>query len=237
MLWAGLGFDALVAHEIEPHREIRRSLGNWAYLVTALAQSLVMRGVRTTVVIDGRAYRHRLIMLIVTNAQLYGPKWALAPQAQLDDGWLDVYLFKGNNTIDTFRHLFTLMAGKQSVDPQIETYRAREIKVLADRPLPVHLDGDPCGATPVTIRVVPRVLQVVVPRWSPNALFAEGGFEERAAADTLGERINQGWQGLLRGWHSERERFLEQLGVPAKVEPSSATDAAAADSERSSRTS
>jgi YegS/Rv2252/BmrU family lipid kinase len=212
LLWAGLGFDAQVAREIEPHREMRRSLGNWAYLVTALAQSLVMRGVRTTVVVDGRAYRHRLLMLIVSNAQLYGPNWDLAPQAQLDDGWLDVYLFKGTNTLDTFRHLFTLMTGKQKVDPQIESYRAREVSVLPDRPLPLHLDGDPSGTTPVNIRVAPRALQVVVPRWSPNALFADGGFEERADAVTLADRINIHLQALTRRWHVEGERLMQQLG-------------------------
>jgi diacylglycerol kinase (ATP) len=217
LLWAGLGFDAQVAHEIEPHREVRRSLGNWAYLVTALAQSLVMRGERTTVVVDGRVFRQRLIMLIVSNARLYGPLWELAPQAQLDDGLLDVYLFKGTNTIDTFRHLTTLMAGNQGVDPQIEYYQARHVTVIPERPLPVHLDGDPFGSTPVNIQVVPRALQVVVPRWTPNALFQEGGFEA-AQEPSLAGRIVAQWQGLAERWQVERHRLQRQFEARPREE-------------------
>jgi len=210
MLWAGVGFDAQVAHEIEPHREVRRSLGNWAYLVTALVQSLVMRGERTTVVVDGRVFRQRLMMLIVSNARLYGPLWELAPRAQLDDGLLDVYLFKGTNTLDTFRHLVTLMAGNQGVDPQIEYYQARHITVIPERSLPVHLDGDPFGNTPVNIQVVPRALSVVVPRWTPNALFQDGGFEA-AQTSTLAGRISAQWHGLTERWQAERQRLQRQL--------------------------
>lgn len=216
LLWAGIGFDAQVAHGIEPHREVRRSLGNWAYLITALAQGLVLRGVRATVIIDGRAYRQRLLMLVVSNVQLYGPYWDLAPQAQLDDGWLDVHLFKGTSMFDLARHVFPLVAGRRSVGPQVESYRARRVSVLADRPLPVHLDGDPQGETPVNIEVVPRALQVVVPRWSPNELFEEGGFEVRQEG-TLGDRINARLQELLARWQTERHKLLAQIAPESEA--------------------
>ncbi len=220
LLWAGLGFDARVASEIEPHREVRRSLGNLAYLVAGLAQSLVMRGERTTVIVDGRVYRQRLIMMVVSNVQLYGPRWELAPQAQLDDGLLDVYLFKGINTVDTFSHLFTLMAGKQGADPQIEYYQARHVSVLADHPLPLHLDGDPAGFTPVNIQVMPRALKVVVPRWTPNTLFQDGGFEPREEPTLVG-RISERLRQLTDRWQEERNRLQQQLDALRGVDMSS----------------
>ena len=41
--------------------------------------------------------------------------------------------------------------------------RGRELHVDADRPFTVYADGDPIGDTPVTIRVVPHALRVLVP--------------------------------------------------------------------------
>lgn len=188
ILWSGIGFDAQIAREIEPHREIRRSLGNLTYLVTSIALSLGLRGTRMTVAIDGKAFRLRVLLVVVSNAQLYGSSWMLAPQAQLDDGLLDVYVFKGGNTLDIFRHLFMVLLGEHQHDPKMEIYRARSVTVRGERSLPLHTDGDPAGNTPVTITVVPRAINVIVPSSASGSLF-EGGAPQASISPSLAQRI------------------------------------------------
>jgi diacylglycerol kinase (ATP) len=174
LLWAGVGLDAQVAREVEPYRDMRRSLGNFTYLISAIVLALNMRGNRMTVVVDGAARRQRAIMVVVSNIQLYGPSWRLAPQAQLDDGWLDVYVFKGRGILDVLRVVFLILAGKHQLDPKIETYRARHVEIRADRRIPFHLDGEPVGITPIRVEVVPRALRVIVPSWVSESLFMDG---------------------------------------------------------------
>lgn len=202
VLWSGIGFDAQVARNIEPHRDMRRSFGNWAYLVTAVAQSLVLRGTRMTVIVDGMAVRQRAILIVVSNAQLYGHSWHLAPQAQLDDGLLEVYVFKGNTTIDLFRHLALLVMRKHQHHPKIGTYRGRRVEIRTEKRLPLHMDGDPTGFTPVTIEIVPQALNVIVPSWSSGSLFAGGTAQpEVSLARRIVERLRQ-----------ERERLWQEGG-------------------------
>jgi len=202
ILWSGIGFDAQVAREIEPLREIRRSFGNVTYLVTSIALSLGLRGTRMTVTIDGKAFRQRVLLIVVSNAQLYGSSWMLAPQAQLDDGLLDVYIFKGGNTLDIFRHLFMVLLGKHQQDPKMEIYRARSVTIRGERSFPLHTDGDPAGNTPVTITVAPKALNVIVPSSASGSLF-EGGAPDAKAALSLAQRIAE----RLR---YERERWLAE---------------------------
>lgn len=173
VLWTGVGFDAQVAHDVEPHRDIRRNLGNLTYYVTALAVSMGLRGTRLTVVIDGRAIRKRVLLIVVTNGQLYGSSWRLAPEARIDDGLVEVYVFKGSNTVDVFRHLAMLLLGKHSHDPRVDTYRAKTVEIRGEKSVPLHLDGDPAGYTPVTITVAPKALRVIVPPWTSTSLFEE----------------------------------------------------------------
>jgi diacylglycerol kinase family enzyme len=47
--------------------------------------------------------------------------------------------------------------------PDGRVLRARELHVDADRPFVVYADGDPIASTPVTIRIQPGALQVLVP--------------------------------------------------------------------------
>jgi hypothetical protein len=59
-------------------------------------------------------------------------------------------------------------------DPQVDIYRAHRIEVKTGRPLPVHVDGEPIGYTPVVIETVPRALRLLVPPSAPSSLFVNG---------------------------------------------------------------
>jgi YegS/Rv2252/BmrU family lipid kinase len=80
VMWTGIGLDAQIARDVEPHREMRRSLGNLTYVVAAIVQAARMRGTRATVVVAGRAVRQRPGLVVITNAQLYGPRCAWLPR-------------------------------------------------------------------------------------------------------------------------------------------------------------
>ena len=205
MLWLGVGFDAQVARDVEPHRDIRRGFGNLAYAVSALAQATVFRGTRVTVVVDQQVVRQRAIVIIVANAQLYGPSWRLAPHAQLDDGLLDIYIFKGSSTLDLARHVGLLLLGRHLGHPKIESYRGRRIEIRGSASLPFHLDGDPAGRTPVSIDVVPKALRVLVPNRASGSLFEGESAEDDEP--TLPRRMIEHLRSERERWRSGRERL------------------------------
>ncbi|MBC7234588.1 MAG: diacylglycerol kinase family lipid kinase [Chloroflexi bacterium] len=216
VLWAGIGFDAQVTHDIEPHREVRRALGQLSYYVTAVVLAFSLRGTRVSLDIDGETYRHRALMILVTNVPLYGQSFYLAPQAQLDDGWLDLYVFKGGNTLDAFRQFGLLLLGKHLGDPSIETYRVRRVEVHSEKPLPLHLDGDPAGYSPLTIEVAPKALRVVVPPAASLALSGGGSLpvgEPSSLAGRIAAYLRQERRRLFEEGERIREYWERRLGL------------------------
>lgn len=187
-LWTGVGFDAQIAHDVEPQRELRRQFGNLAYFISALSLGLQLRGTRTTVSIDGKTVHRRAFLVLVTNVQFYGGTWRVAPQAKLDDGLLEVYIARGESAWDAVRDVVSVLRGRQLEDPEIDVYRGRQITVRGEEALPVHLDGDPAGYTPVTISVVPKALQVIVPSQGSESLF-EGVESSDGNRLPLGQRV------------------------------------------------
>jgi YegS/Rv2252/BmrU family lipid kinase len=172
LLWAGAGFDAEVAHEVEPLIEIRRHLGNLLYAISGLSLALSFVGTRSTVLIDGKVLRRRVLMIVISNVHLYGGGlFRLAPAARVDDGTFDVFLFRGHGTAAAFHHFFSLLTRYHMRDPQMNHYRARQVEIYPDRPLAVQIDGDAYGQTPLTVEVVPRALKVLVPPTAPDSLF------------------------------------------------------------------
>jgi diacylglycerol kinase (ATP) len=200
-LYGGIGMDAAIAHQVEPHREIRRNLGNLTYLIAAVTLGLSLRGTRITIVIDGHVTRQRVLLLLVTNVPVYGPVY-FAPQAKLDDGMLDVYIFKGENALDALSHAIKMSVGVQDDDPRIETYRAKRIEIYGDKHLPIQLDGDPSGQTPVTITVEPRALSVIMPAAS-DGLF-KGNPPSNPPYFSLVRRILESLRAEPERWPTDR---------------------------------
>jgi len=199
VMWCGIGFDAQVAQDVEPHRDARRSLGNLTYVVMAVAEAFFMRGTRTTVVVDGRALRYRAMLIVIANAQLYGASFKLAPEARLDDGLLDIFVFRGSNLVDIFWHYALLALGRHAGSRGVEVLQGRNVYVLTEDTLPTHVDGNPVGTTPLSVEVIPRALSVVVPRWASASLFCEGGGTVGSEI-TAAARLRREWERLTHRW-------------------------------------
>ena len=88
---------------------------------------------------------------------------ALAPDASLEDGLLDVVLTGDRSKLGYLSCLPKVFRGTHLQEEGLELFRARELTVDAERPFRIYADGDPIGTTPATIRAVPAALKVLVP--------------------------------------------------------------------------
>jgi diacylglycerol kinase family enzyme len=110
-------------------------------------------------------------MAVVANVPLYAGAVQIAPGARVDDGLLDILAFDGAGLPDTLRHLAGLTAGRSGADGG-DLARARKVTLVTAQPMPVHLDAEPHGHTPLRVSVAPGALQLLVPSGAPGGLFA-----------------------------------------------------------------
>jgi diacylglycerol kinase (ATP) len=171
LCWAGIGLDAQVTTELEPRPRHTKHLGMLPYIIAAFLVARDFPGVRTRVQLDDNVVRGRTLLIVASNIQQYAGQLHVVPQARVDDGLLDVSVFKGLGFPYALRHLLTMLSRRYLQDPQIVHRQARHIEVRTEYPVPVQVDGDPIGTTPVTLQVVPRALRVLVPPNAPAELF------------------------------------------------------------------
>lgn len=170
VLWCGVGLDALITRDVEPQREMKRRLGALMFWLVGLCDAWQYRGKRATLILSGKRVRKRVIFALAANAQLYGGIVRIAPNAKVDDGLLDLLVFKGTGFAMTAWHLVRVFFGRHLRDPQVESYALSSLKISGKK-LPVHVDGEPIGFAPVEIRVQPRALRVLVPKTANRNLF------------------------------------------------------------------
>ncbi len=168
LLMAGIGFDAAITAGIRADE--KRRFGALAYVLRGIEQAIRIRGARSRIRIDGRTISGRVLMVVIGNSQLYGGLVKITHRASIDDGLLDVCVIRGDNGVSAVRHLFAILRRRYSHDPEIEYYRARTIQVTTTPRLPVQVDGDAIGQTPMLFRVAPRALYALLPPDLPDDL-------------------------------------------------------------------
>lgn len=173
LLSCGVGLDAAVIKQVERDRDNKRRFGKLFFIALGIREALQYRGRRVRVQVDGITYRRRVLLALTSNTQLYGAMVRLPPDARVDDGLLDVTLLHGDNALNTAWHFLRLGAGFYYREPDIEHYRGRAVEIRGDT-LPVHVDAESVGSTPVTIRIKPRALRVLVPETANRNLFKNG---------------------------------------------------------------
>lgn len=173
LLSCGVGLDAAVIRLVEKDRENKRRFGKLFFFAVGFREALQYRGRRVRVKVDSVTYRRRVLLTLTSNVQLYGAMVRIPPDAQIDDGLLDVTLLHGDNVLNTAWHFARLGTGFFAQQPDIEHYRGRSIEIRGEV-LPVHVDAEPVGTTPVQIRIKPRALRVLVPKTANSSLFKSG---------------------------------------------------------------
>ncbi len=170
LMWAGIGLDAAITQSVPPAE--KRALGSWAFVIPTLDTVQEYHSVDVTLTVDDHVLETRTSLIVVSNIQLYGAVLPLGAKARVDDGLLDVCIFKGEGLLTFVRHALTVLSQRHMQDPAIEYYQCRRLAVESTHPLPVHADDEPFTQTPVVAQVLPQALQVIVPQNAPRDLFS-----------------------------------------------------------------
>lgn len=164
MCWAGIGLDAAITAEVMAYPKLKQRLGPPFFLLTAaLHIAQTHQEPMFKVQADGETWEERGALLAVSNIPSYALVLKMAPSARIDDGWLDVTLFRYRNWLDGARKLVAASSGRHIEASDILYTQARHLVIEGDPPQYVHLDAEPFGRTPVTIEVMPRALPLLVP--------------------------------------------------------------------------
>ena len=158
---ASLGFDSDANRIANEAKLVPRKA---VYLYAGLRALAAWKPAGFTVTVDGRRHDVRGYTVAVGNSRSYGGGMLLLPEAELDDGILDVFVSKESSKLTFLRGIPKVFRGTHVDSSYVDTMRGEVVEVSSDRPFVVYADGDPIAATPTTMRVERRCLRVIVPR-------------------------------------------------------------------------
>jgi len=176
LLWSGIGIDAFIVHRIEPRKQWEKNFTLLRYGASAVMSASRWQGVRIRISADGMQLEGNFMLVEVSNIRLYaGGLATLSPQATLDDGLMELWLFDGSNLEDILQQAWSLWSGKHIASEKVKFVQFKQIVLESDAPIYLQMDGEPeIGNTRVDVSVLHRKLKVIVPDKAPARLFQSG---------------------------------------------------------------
>lgn len=172
LMMAGIGLDAEVARRVEHSLLKRIGLKLVDYLTTLGVVSVTQKPVHVQLKLDGKRRDTSALMLIVGNTRLYGGALTFTRHAVADDGLLDVVVVGGGGLGFRLGVLRNALLRRPHSGPRVRYEHVRNIRIEADAPLPVQVDGELVGKLPMSFSVAPLALTVIVPEETSDGLFS-----------------------------------------------------------------
>lgn len=169
LLMAGAGFDAHIVEHVGAG--LKRALGASSYVAQGFRELLGYRGAEQTLRLDGREVRTPVFWLVLGNTRSYGGAVRITNRSFVDDGLLDLCIFQDPGVLRFALYGVRILSGLQRLSHRVIWERVRTLEIEGT-PLPVQVDGELAGETPMRLHVEPGALQAIVPASPRSRLFS-----------------------------------------------------------------
>lgn len=157
---AGIGVDADIAWKFAQSKK----RGLWSYFLISLQSCFSYQPKAFEMVIDGKAVTKKGLLVSFANSSQYGNHITIAPQAQLDDGYLHIVTLNQPPFYAIPRIIVDLLRSNITAHPKYyESICCKEV-IIRQKGIPAHLDGEPVYfENGMRLKVLPSSLKMLIP--------------------------------------------------------------------------
>ena len=151
----GMGF---VADVIKIAQKLK-VFGNFSYTLGVLIRTIFLSADTLSIEIDGQNLERECTFVEISNTR-YTSNFLMAPAAIIDDGLLDVTIANKLNRRRLLKCFPKIFTGEHVLMPEIESLKAKSIKIVSKKAKVLSPDGELFGTTPVEVECLKQKIEV-----------------------------------------------------------------------------
>jgi YegS/Rv2252/BmrU family lipid kinase len=146
-----LGLGGCVAYDMT---RSKRRLGSFLTYQWLIVKNLLRFKKRTIhFELDGKKFEARAMNFVVANAKYFGSGLGISPDSQVADGLLEVIVIGDLNLFEYLYFVPKVRKCKKLSYHKIQYYSAKKISIETEVPMPIDMDGEFVGFSPMVISV------------------------------------------------------------------------------------
>jgi len=157
-MMASCGYDAYAISRTS--RRIKKMIHRYAYVWAGIKDLLGYQPSEIQVTLDDGKVLDTGTLVVLGNTHFYGGFHQVTPFAEVDNGFLDVCVYKGKTQLGLIQFALNMLSQKHLNMRDVRYYRVKKATLSAEVPTLVQVDGDIFGRLPMTAEVAPDILEI-----------------------------------------------------------------------------
>lgn len=162
ILMASAGIDALAVHNV--NLKIKRFLGKITYIFSAIKSFFIYKPHCMKIYFEDLALEEQGYLVIASNSRFYGGKFMIDEETQIDDGFLNVFIFKKHGFINTIKLFLGIITKSHKSFKDCRFYKSSSMFIESPKKVYMQIDGDKAPPTPAKIYIKNKLIEVFVPK-------------------------------------------------------------------------
>jgi diacylglycerol kinase (ATP) len=135
--------------------------GTLGYIVCVMRALKSFKPFEAEITVDEITWKERVMMVTVANAPFYGGGMKIAPDANMNDGLLNICIVKEISKLELLWQFPKVFKGTHIHHPRIMTKSGRRIRITSDEPRKIFADGEHVGHLPAECTIGNRTIQII----------------------------------------------------------------------------
>lgn len=155
---AAIGFLVDVSQRTDPN--IKNTLGVLSYYLRGIGELPNLKPIPVKITSEEYQAEEKIYFMLAMNGRSAGGFKRIAPMASINDGLLDVVIFKEMPVIELAPLLMSVLAGQHRENKHVIYFNTRRLLVESDVEVGTDVDGEKGSSLPMEIQVIPKRLKV-----------------------------------------------------------------------------
>jgi len=141
--------------------EFKNSLGVLAYYINGISEIPKLKPVNVRIRSKERNLEGEILFMLVMNGKSAGGFNKIAPFASINDGLLEVLIFKKCPIHELIALLISVINGDHINSSNVIHFKTQEILVDSDDDISTDIDGEKGHTFPINIKVIPKKIKII----------------------------------------------------------------------------
>lgn len=157
----GVGFDAFISDKFADEKK-RGPLG---YVRNIVEGVIEFKPEEYKIIHDDGELVEKAFLVTCANASQYGNEAYIAPDADMEDGKMNVSVLKPLNPNEIPQTTFQLFTKNIDKNSKMTTLLTSELTIVREKAGVMHVDGDPLeSGNEINVKIIPKGLKVFAPK-------------------------------------------------------------------------
>ncbi len=156
---AAMGQVVDVSQKTDP--VLKNSIGVLAYYLKGISELTDLKPIKVKLTTDNKVYDEKMYFMVVMNGKSAGGFKMISPTSEINDGLLDVILFRPMNVFEMPKVFMKILQGKHSLSRKVLHFKTSYLKIESDIDIPTDIDGEHGQKLPLTFSILHKKLRIM----------------------------------------------------------------------------